>query len=339
MPAASARRWHHPSPAAPRSARAAWSSGVSTPGKNRPLGGISTSTLTHGTPSDMQSVVSQRGSAIPAGMSLWAVQYGFTGYISDCETCLLHARTRMYSPGIGRFTTSDKLTFLSRAGVWIPDGIGMYINGFNLYGAYFVPYGLDSDGLFTRDRGELQKQISELACKALAGTGVGKDRTEFGWEWSEDASGNLMAGSTVTGPVNSSQVDTHAGTQPAGASGGPIGDAHTHPSGGSASSTDTGVWWDERQENNKSLLNTVFLVGEDCCNGDPKKYGMLVEVWIWSSKSNARPNPSTADHPAATFGRMFRECSAAGGADKDCSRKAMAAAADELKRKGVLEDF
>ena len=131
MPAASARRWHHPSPTAPRSARAAWSSGVSTPGKNRPLGGISTSTLTHGTPSGTQPVVSQRGSAIPAGMSLWAVQYGFTGYIADQETGLLHARARMYSPIGGRFINRD------------PMG---YLDGWNLYEGYFVPGKVDPKG-------------------------------------------------------------------------------------------------------------------------------------------------------------------------------------------------
>jgi len=143
MPAASARRWHHPSPAAPRSARAAWSSGVSTPGKNRPLGGISTSTLTHGTPSGTQPVVSQRGSAIPAGMSLWAVQYGFTGYIADQETGLYYARSRLFSSSVGRFLSRDMIHSKNNPSPTPGDG---YQDGMSLYRAYFAPLGLDPLG-------------------------------------------------------------------------------------------------------------------------------------------------------------------------------------------------
>jgi len=91
--------------------------------------------LTHGTPSGTQPIVSQRGSAIPAGMSLWAVQYGFTGYIADQETGLLHARARQYSPTLGRFSTKD---------------FKFYPDGWNLYLAYFVPGKLDPEGAETK---------------------------------------------------------------------------------------------------------------------------------------------------------------------------------------------
>jgi len=66
-------------------------------------------------------------------MSLWAVQYGFTGYIADQETGLLHARWRMYSSPLGRFIGRDL----------------DYIDGINRYAAYFVPSGVDPYGLWT----------------------------------------------------------------------------------------------------------------------------------------------------------------------------------------------
>jgi len=56
----------------------------------------------------------------------------FTGYVADNETGLLHARYRMYSPSLGRFTARDMLG---------------YINGKGLYSGYFIPNSLDPSGL------------------------------------------------------------------------------------------------------------------------------------------------------------------------------------------------
>jgi RHS repeat-associated protein len=56
---------------------------------------------------------------------------GFTGYITDNETGLLHARARQYSPTLGRFVSRDQLG---------------YVDGYQLYAAYFVPRGVDPTG-------------------------------------------------------------------------------------------------------------------------------------------------------------------------------------------------
>ena len=71
---------------------------------------------------------------------------GFTGYIADNETGLAYARSRMYSPTLGRFVNRDSLG---------------YVDGTSLYGSYFVPNGLDPLGL-----SDLAKCI-EKATKAL----------------------------------------------------------------------------------------------------------------------------------------------------------------------------
>jgi RHS repeat-associated protein len=59
----------------------------------------------------------------------WAVL--FRGYFADEGTGLLHARARQYSPTLGRFVGRDSIG---------------YIDGSNLYCAYFVPCGLDPSG-------------------------------------------------------------------------------------------------------------------------------------------------------------------------------------------------
>jgi RHS repeat-associated protein len=60
----------------------------------------------------------------------WAVL--FRGYFADEGTGLLHARARQYSPTLGRFVGRDPAGYLG--------------GGYGLYGAYFVPNGLDYSG-------------------------------------------------------------------------------------------------------------------------------------------------------------------------------------------------
>lgn len=106
---------------------------------------------------------------------------GFTGYIIDHESSLLHARARPYSPTLGRFVGRDFKIENYRAPVvtWIEDGLtpsgirnlGMslaipeeiaqhiseyfwgpalpltlYSDGYGLYSAYFSPNSLDPTG-------------------------------------------------------------------------------------------------------------------------------------------------------------------------------------------------
>jgi len=56
---------------------------------------------------------------------------GFTGYVADNETGLLHARARQYSPTLGRFVGRDALK---------------YVDGYSLYAAYYVPNTTDPEG-------------------------------------------------------------------------------------------------------------------------------------------------------------------------------------------------
>jgi RHS repeat-associated protein len=67
----------------------------------------------------------------------WAVL--FRGYFADEGTGLFHARARQYSPTLGRFVGRD------------PAG---YVDGLLLYGAYFVPNGLDPVGMYAICCGE-----------------------------------------------------------------------------------------------------------------------------------------------------------------------------------------
>jgi RHS repeat-associated protein len=73
----------------------------------------------------------------------WAIL--FRGYFADEGTGLLHARARQYSPTLGRFVGRDSREFvaLSRS---LPIEGGDYIDGWNLYRAYFVPTSLDPTG-------------------------------------------------------------------------------------------------------------------------------------------------------------------------------------------------
>ena len=62
---------------------------------------------------------------------------GFTGYKLDSETGLYFAKIRMYSAKLGRFTRRDSVG---------------YVDGYTLYGAYFIPNQLDPFGTETVTR-------------------------------------------------------------------------------------------------------------------------------------------------------------------------------------------
>jgi RHS repeat-associated protein len=64
-------------------------------------------------------------------------QVGFTGRYLDEETGLWYFRSRLYSPNAGRFTRRENLG---------------YIDGLNLYSAFFVPNELDPTGEIIRSR-------------------------------------------------------------------------------------------------------------------------------------------------------------------------------------------
>ncbi len=64
-------------------------------------------------------------------VSAFGNQTGFTGRYHDDETGLMYFRARYYSAELGRFVNRD------------PAG---YVDGYSLYGAYFVPGATDPDG-------------------------------------------------------------------------------------------------------------------------------------------------------------------------------------------------
>jgi len=72
---------------------------------------------------------------------------GFTGYIADSESGLLHARIRQYSFALGRFVGRD------------PTG---HPDGFNRYGAYYVPNRSDPMGLAAENCFEFSRRPIHL---------------------------------------------------------------------------------------------------------------------------------------------------------------------------------
>lgn len=102
------------------------------------------------------------GVSVIRSRSAFGFDRGFTGYTLDRETGLYYARSRIYAPSLGRFLSRD------------PSG---YQDGLFLYGAYFVPNGLDSMGLansWERAKGGLKVvggSIEALVGGGLAGMG------------------------------------------------------------------------------------------------------------------------------------------------------------------------
>jgi len=76
-----------------------------------------------------QTITNSSGTVLARSSVNW--NRGFTGYIADQESGLLHARARQFSPTQGRFVGRDALG---------------HIDGVSLYEAYFVPQGLDPTG-------------------------------------------------------------------------------------------------------------------------------------------------------------------------------------------------
>jgi len=77
-----------------------------------------------------QTITSPTGTVLARSSVNW--NRGFTEYIADGETGLLHARARPYSPMLGRFVGRDPLN---------------YIDGYLLYSGAFSSNGLDPFGL------------------------------------------------------------------------------------------------------------------------------------------------------------------------------------------------
>ena len=89
---------------------------------------------------------------------------GFTGYILDEETGLYYARARMYSAGLGRFIGRDPLgrqvglLVSAKGGGGIESALRVvaadtaYVEGMNVFAAYFAPNGVDPEGTEDADQ-------------------------------------------------------------------------------------------------------------------------------------------------------------------------------------------
>ena len=122
---------HHPATAAARRGRAP---AITPRGENRPMGGLGLSEPAARGGSACFAREKQRGYRCPVESVQWAPQMGFTGYILDVESGLLHARARMYSPELGRFISRDPINYTA--------GFHLYAFVRNSPGNHLDPFGL-----------------------------------------------------------------------------------------------------------------------------------------------------------------------------------------------------
>jgi RHS repeat-associated protein len=119
----------------------------------------------------------------------WAVL--FRGYFADEGTGLLHARNRQYSPTLGRFIGRDPLK---------------YVDGYSLYGAYFVPTTVDPFGWQRFDFVSPWKLISEGVFddddEERDGWFVAQSRTVKGHEWIWDETKCCCQHTNVTSVIS-----------------------------------------------------------------------------------------------------------------------------------------
>ncbi len=109
------------------------------------------------------------------------LNFGFTG-LRD-EDGLLFARSRYFSPELGRFIGRD--------------GAG-YVDGYNLYDGYFVPNGVDPDGKFM-----LAAVLGNMALMGGISAGVEIVHQAITGHWDIGNIGIAFAAGAVLGPVGS----------------------------------------------------------------------------------------------------------------------------------------
>jgi len=88
-----------------------------------------------------QTITNSTGTVLARSSVNW--NRGFTGYISDQETGLMHARGRYYSGVLGSFISRDPIG--DPDPLWNANPI-QYADGLSLYGAFFAPNNTDPFG-------------------------------------------------------------------------------------------------------------------------------------------------------------------------------------------------
>jgi RHS repeat-associated protein len=107
-------------------------------------------------------------SLVPSPSSLVANPYTFTGRALDAETGLMYYRARYYSTTLGRFISRD------------PIG---YVDGMNLYAAYFVPGGSDPLGLECPTAGSGPAAPAGGPVGPIGPNGQPKGMPNGDWKW------------------------------------------------------------------------------------------------------------------------------------------------------------
>ena len=105
----------------------------------------------------------------------------FTGYITDNETGLLHARARQYSPTLGRFVGREPL---------------LYIDGYSLYQFYAAINKLDPSGLYAVQASTPEEVYDALSAFGGAGEDFGGRATPT-FEWRAVGNGDLSCSACV----------------------------------------------------------------------------------------------------------------------------------------------
>ena len=92
--------------------------------------------------------------------SLYGQQIGFTGRYEDKESKLLYFRARYYSGSLGRFVSRDPMSENVTGSL----ANGGYVDGYGLYGAYYIPNAMDPFGLWWLgiDFGWIVDTVSEI---------------------------------------------------------------------------------------------------------------------------------------------------------------------------------
>lgn len=91
---------------------------------------------------------------------------GFTGYMTDQETGLLHANARYYSPLVGRFISRDpwRSTTRQEGLQYRPYSADGYPDGYSGYAAYMVPNSVDPTGMCDWNECDVGAACSYLSC-------------------------------------------------------------------------------------------------------------------------------------------------------------------------------
>jgi RHS repeat-associated protein len=198
--------------------------------------------------------------------------FTFTGRELDSETRLMYYRARTFDAVQGRFRQRDPRE---------------YVDGVNLYQAYFAPNGVDPSGTISD---EDIKALKKIACEVTSGRDLSK--VEYGFRIYRNKEGELVAGKTLEGIKDQVLQSFEDSLPPEGANQLSVGDAHTHPLDLGASHADIGGWNHDRlgypqdpsRKGNPEQLINLVIGNKGCCKtkGGGDANLISLEIWVWA---------------------------------------------------------